>query len=831
VTNFRLHRQFDTTARPEAEGTTMPQREVPAVGQPQQARLPVTSGVGGGLDPLAHAAALVRASGGRLDRAGAALLRLQRGFGNRHVQQLVDLARQPVRPAPIVQASLVVGPSGDRHEQEADRVARQLAGPATQRPAAGSAGQENLGHTPVMRPVGGAHDGAVDPQVEQAVRGARGGGQPLPGRVRAPMERALGADFRGVRLHTDAQADQFSRMLGARAFTTGQEIFFRQGEYHPDGMPGQRLLAHELAHVVQQTGTVRDADGASPASTGVISPATGTAVVQRVKIGELDTEDRADLRVLKAKVEKMETLEEIDTMRAQIPEKQTPSEKALAEDLDVARILLASRLRRAQPRRTEPRRTEPRRTEPRTGPGETGLTKTKVLPEVQASPVLVPPEPTGPESPVPTRQARVTERQRQEAEEKAKQEAEKEKVETVAKTGPSREARAAERQRQEAEEKAKQEAEKEKVEAVKKKAEGLRGLAAQLGNPSDAPEVQITWLQNFGKLEFEQREREWAEAVKALGSRQGGREVTELIRQVDQEITSVKAAKSRIERSEEGRRQKEQEERRLRETQRQREEEVQQGEALIDAYVGTLETEPLEWNLLIRWVFTKAVAQLAQNGDDRITTLLEYLKQHRTNERRQGERGPWVELTGDAEAVGVRGAGYPNSITLTIPLWGPTPSILLTSSDQEGNRNKLIAATAKGFIHETAHLRQLRIYENVSHPFREPKQVITTDKPDTGIQWNLWPAEVKVAYQEFEAGGNEKLMTEDERNEWIRALKGIAGAEYYQRGYKDFRARELVSHLIEIAYTWGSRRRFDAVFPKCAALLDRVIIRGADVNI
>jgi Domain of unknown function (DUF4157) len=388
MTNF-------TTARSEAEATTVPQRAAPAVGQPQQARLPVPSGVGGGLDPRAHAAALVRASGGRLDRAGAALLRLQRGFGNRHVQQLVDLARQPVRPAPIVQASLVVGPAGDRHEQEADRVARQLAGPATQRPAAGSAAPESLGHTPVMRPVGGAHDGAVDPQVEQAVRGARGGGQPLPGRVRAPMERALGADFRGVRLHTDAQADQFSRMLGARAFTTGPEIFFRHGEYHPDGMPGQRLLAHELAHVVQQTATVRDADGARPASTGVISPAAGTAVIQRVKIGGLDTENRKDLQALRKKVEEMRTLEEIDAMRAQIPEKRTPSEQALAEELDLARLLLASKLRR----------TEPRKTEPRTGPSMTGLTKTNLLPEAQASPVLVPPEPTGPASPVSSREA------------------------------------------------------------------------------------------------------------------------------------------------------------------------------------------------------------------------------------------------------------------------------------------------------------------------------------------------------------------------------------------------------------------------------------------
>ncbi len=806
--SIRLRRRFDTAARPKAEATTVPQREAPAVGQVQQARLPVTSGVGGGLDPLAHAAALVRASGGRLDRAGAALLQLQRGFGNRHVQQLVGLARRPVRLAPIVQASLVVGPAGDRHEQEADRVARQLVGPATQRPAAGGAAPESLGHTPVMRPVGGAHDGAVDPQVEQAVRGARGGGQPLPGRVRAPMERALGADFREVRLHTDAQADQFNRMLGARAFTTGQEIFFRQGEYHPDGMPGQRLLAHELAHVVQQTATVRDADGARPASTAAISPATGTAVIQRVKIDGLDTENPRELQRLKIRAWKLERLEEIDAMLGKIPPQgRTDNEAELADVLNDQRAILAIELRK---------------TERRTGPSTTGLTKIEVLPEGQASPVPVSPEPTRPESHVPSRQARAAERHRQEAKE--------EKAEAGTTAVPSRQARAAERQRQEAEERAKEHAKQEKVEAVMKKGEGLRKLAGELGNPSDAPEDQMTWLQKFGKLEFEQRRREWAEAVEALGPTRGGRSASDFIWQVNQEITSVEAAKSRIERSEEGRRQKEQEDSRLRETKRQREEEVQQGKALIDAYVGTLETQPPELELLIRWVFIKALAQLAHHRDDRITTLLEYLKQHRKKEKEEGAEGPWVQLTGDTGAVGVRGEGAPNLIVLTIPLWGRTPSTLLTSNDQEDNRNKLVAATARGFIHEAAHLRQLRIYENVSHPFREPEQIIVPDKPDTGIQWNRWPAEVKDAYKEFEAGGKGG-MTESERNEWNRAFKGLASAEYYEPGSKDLRSRELVSHLMEIVYTWGSRQRFDAVFPKCAALLDRVIITGADVKI
>jgi Domain of unknown function (DUF4157) len=78
------------------------------------------------------------------------------------------------------------------------------------------------------------------------------GGSELPAEVRRGMERAFHADFSGVRIHTDAEADSLSRSLGARAFTTGGDIFFRHGEYAPAGEPGQELLAHELAHVVQQ---------------------------------------------------------------------------------------------------------------------------------------------------------------------------------------------------------------------------------------------------------------------------------------------------------------------------------------------------------------------------------------------------------------------------------------------------------------------------------------------------------------------------------------------------------------------------------------------------
>jgi hypothetical protein len=77
-------------------------------------------------------------------------------------------------------------------------------------------------------------------------------GQPLPSRTRAVLERRLGHSFADVRVHTDAQAADSAQSLAARAYTTGSEIVFGTGEYAPETRAGRALLAHELAHVVQQ---------------------------------------------------------------------------------------------------------------------------------------------------------------------------------------------------------------------------------------------------------------------------------------------------------------------------------------------------------------------------------------------------------------------------------------------------------------------------------------------------------------------------------------------------------------------------------------------------
>jgi hypothetical protein len=80
----------------------------------------------------------------------------------------------------------------------------------------------------------------------------RGGGEPLDDRTRLSMERALGADLGQVRVHDDEVASASAQAIDARAYTVGEEIVFQSGTYQPDTLHGQRMLAHELTHVVQQ---------------------------------------------------------------------------------------------------------------------------------------------------------------------------------------------------------------------------------------------------------------------------------------------------------------------------------------------------------------------------------------------------------------------------------------------------------------------------------------------------------------------------------------------------------------------------------------------------
>ncbi|WP_197985644.1 DUF4157 domain-containing protein [Leptolyngbya sp. Cla-17] len=165
-----------------------------------------------------------------------------------------------------IQAKLTIGQPNDRYEQEADQVAAQVVqqinapasvqssqGQSVQRTEAreGEAIQAKTDKNTINRKEEIA-GGEASTNLESAIRSARGGGQPLDLNLQQSMGQAMGADFSGVKVHTDAQADQLNRSVQAKAFTTGRDMFFRQGAYDPRSGGGQELIAHELTHVVQQ---------------------------------------------------------------------------------------------------------------------------------------------------------------------------------------------------------------------------------------------------------------------------------------------------------------------------------------------------------------------------------------------------------------------------------------------------------------------------------------------------------------------------------------------------------------------------------------------------
>jgi hypothetical protein len=92
----------------------------------------------------------------------------------------------------------------------------------------------------------------ASPELEDRLAANKGSGGPLPDSFRGNMEHQLGVDFSGVRVHTGGESVQMNRDLQAAAFTRGQDIYLGEGRYNPASTDGQKLLAHELTHVVQQ---------------------------------------------------------------------------------------------------------------------------------------------------------------------------------------------------------------------------------------------------------------------------------------------------------------------------------------------------------------------------------------------------------------------------------------------------------------------------------------------------------------------------------------------------------------------------------------------------
>lgn len=181
-------------------------------------------------------------------------------LGNLEVQRLYSQG--------AIRATLAISQPGDPDEQEADLVAEQVMRMAEPAPISSvpstiqrkCAACEASGVTcpkceeeeRVQRKEKPGHMPLARPDVHSQISALRGGGQPLAPSVRAFFEPRFGRDFSGVRVHTGGQAAESARAIQARAFTAGQDVVFGAEEYAPGNREGRKLLAHELAHVVQQ---------------------------------------------------------------------------------------------------------------------------------------------------------------------------------------------------------------------------------------------------------------------------------------------------------------------------------------------------------------------------------------------------------------------------------------------------------------------------------------------------------------------------------------------------------------------------------------------------
>jgi hypothetical protein len=118
--------------------------------------------------------------------------------------------------------------------------------------------KEKKQHVLQLKSNGGPQPAATPAVVNQALSSP---GRPLDNSTRTTMESRFGHNFSSVRIHDDSLAASSASAVNARAYTVGQDIAFASGQYSPHSHAGSHLLAHELAHTIQQSGLQRSADG------------------------------------------------------------------------------------------------------------------------------------------------------------------------------------------------------------------------------------------------------------------------------------------------------------------------------------------------------------------------------------------------------------------------------------------------------------------------------------------------------------------------------------------------------------------------------------------
>lgn len=133
-----------------------------------------------------------------------------------------------------------------------------------------------------------------------SIRSASGKGNQLDQHTSSFMSSRFGSDFSAVRVHTDAESTALNQQLNARAFTTGTDIFFNEGQYRPHSAEGKKLLAHELTHVMQQeSGMIRRC--VNPAKNDPIYDSVMKAVRATPAYGALADKTEADQIIIDAK--------------------------------------------------------------------------------------------------------------------------------------------------------------------------------------------------------------------------------------------------------------------------------------------------------------------------------------------------------------------------------------------------------------------------------------------------------------------------------------------------------------------------------------------------
>jgi hypothetical protein len=167
-----------------------------------------------------------------------------------------DRASRGSSPQPgIIQRKLVVGQANDPLEHEADRVADQVMRTLEIEPAAAPPQIGRKCPDCEQRKGAGTAKITVSEAPGSVHEALHSPGQPLDPATRAYFEPRFGRDFSGVRVHADAAAAQSARDVNAHAYTVGHNMVFGAGQFAPGTHEGQRLIAHELTHTVQQSGS------------------------------------------------------------------------------------------------------------------------------------------------------------------------------------------------------------------------------------------------------------------------------------------------------------------------------------------------------------------------------------------------------------------------------------------------------------------------------------------------------------------------------------------------------------------------------------------------